>query len=52
MSVAKGDYTGKASGDSFGAALAALDDWDGDGLTELAVGAPGNDDSGSAAGAV
>ncbi len=42
---------GEASGDFFGRAIADAGDTDGDGLDDLAVGAYGNDSSGSGAGA-
>ena len=41
-----------AAGDVFGSSLAALGDVDGDGVQDLAVGAPDDDDGGSARGAV
>ncbi len=40
------------SEDEFGAALASLGDLDGDGVNDLAIGAPGDDDGGDARGAV
>ena len=42
---------GANAGDSFGAALVGLGDVDGDGVSDLGVGAPGNDDGGSNIGA-
>ena len=48
-----GGFTGILDdGDEFGHSLANLGDRDGDGNLELAVGAPGDDDAGSSAGAV
>jgi len=39
-------------GDRFGTSVASIGDLDGDGFTDLAVGAPGDDDGGANAGAV
>ncbi len=48
-----GAFTGVlGDGDRFGAGVAALGDVDGDGLLDLAVGAPGDDDGGIDRGAV
>ncbi len=43
-------YTGAATGDTAGAAVAGLGDADGDGYGDLLIGAPENDDGGSASG--
>lgn len=49
-SAADAAYTGEASGDSAGAAVAGFGDVDGDGYGDLGVGAPENDDGGTASG--
>ncbi len=41
-----------ANGDRFGSSLASFGDLDGDGVRDLAIGAPGHDDGGGDAGAV
>ncbi|MCC6408174.1 MAG: FG-GAP repeat protein [Planctomycetes bacterium] len=46
------DVAGDSNGDAFGAAVAAAGDPDGNGLADFAVGAPGDDDSGSDCGSV
>jgi hypothetical protein len=45
-------WAGEATGDTFGTAISALRDLDGDGTGEFAVSAPGNDEAASAAGKV
>ena len=48
-----GGFTGQLNdGDIFGTSVTALGDLDGDGVVDLAVGAPDDDDGGSARGAV
>ena len=41
-----------SNGDSFGSAIAAIGDLNGNGVTELAVGTPGNNDGTLGAGAI
>jgi hypothetical protein len=45
-------FTGEASGDEAGSAIDLLEDFDGDGLADLAVGAPGHSGAGSQRGRV
>jgi hypothetical protein len=53
ISATAGNFTGDlAAYDRFGTSLASLGDLDGDGVTDLAVGAPGDDDGGVDRGAV
>jgi hypothetical protein len=53
LSLADADahWVGESSSDNSGSAVAGLGDWDADGLNDFIVGAYGNDDGGSAAGA-
>ena len=46
------DWGGDSQGDRFGSAVTSAGDLNGDGRAELAVGAPGDDDFGSASGSV
>jgi hypothetical protein len=53
ISATEGDFNGALDdGDIFGSSLTALGDLDGDGVSDVAVGASGDDDGGSSRGAV
>src|SRR5690606_20060407 len=52
LSEPDGGFTGVPDADQFGASTAALGDLDGDGIADLAVGAPEDDDGSSNRGAV
>ncbi len=52
LSAANGVYTGEDASDTAGSCVAGLGDFDGDGKDDVAVGARGDDDGASAAGAV
>ncbi len=52
LSAAEISWLGESSGDQLGQALSTAGDADADGLTDLLLAAPGNDDAGSSAGKV
>ncbi len=53
ISKAEGNFTGILDdNDNFGSSVASIGDFNGDGIGDLAVGAPGDDDGGSEKGAV
>jgi len=50
--IAYATYIGEAASDALGQSISVMEDIDGDGLQDLLLGAPGNDESASNAGAV